>query len=68
MDLNASIKAMLGTVSEVPAPNVGPQSGPSARGSVAPSVSAIATNGKISLQVLSKLAETLQSVRDDLST
>jgi len=68
MDINSRIQSMLGTGSLASIPPSGsPQAGPSAGGTVTPSIGAIATNGKVSLQGLSKLAETLQQVRDELS-
>jgi hypothetical protein len=67
MEMNTRIQSMLGTASSNPAASGSSQAGPSAKGSVTPAVSAIATNGKLSLEGLSRLAQTLQSVRDELS-
>lgn len=66
MDANMRITSMLGTAVSSPASG-SPQMGPAARGTVTPSVNAIATNGKLTTQSMSKLAETLQQVRDELS-
>lgn len=65
MDVNTRITDMLGTGSLAAGSN--PQSGPSAGGPISPSINAMATNGKLVLQNALKLAETLTSVKEELS-
>jgi hypothetical protein len=64
MDVNSQIQNLLGTV-----PNAGPTQGTanSGRSETLPaSVSAIATNGSLLIQNVSKLTDTLDAVLTDL--
>lgn len=67
MDVNTRITDMLGTSALMPSANPAASTSPvSTATALTPSISAMATNGKLILQNASKLAETLQQVRDEL--